>query len=280
MAEETQQEPEALDAEVTEPDPDDPWTPFQHVTEEWMREKYKHPDEALKSLSASRRQQTEAEQRARDLERYVQQMDEWVERQGMQPYQPGQTPQQQPQVGQPGLQQGFNLAAIIRQTEGLIGPDGEIDAERLAAVMEVNNVVQNQMLMQAVAEQMAAAIGTYDQERVNPIATRTAEEHAARELADLEDRFGDDFDAVAEVAERMHNEDPTVQEAGGLKALFGLAYADLQRQRSRLRAMEARGYTIDEGGRPKPPPPRKSQVEMEKDALEAMAHRRGSGGVI
>lgn len=259
---------------TTATDPDtkeqgDPWAGYD--VDEKITTKYKDPSELARAYEASRRQQTAAEQEAAELRKYTEDLQAWYE---------GQAPQQQQGQQPPGLDGGFDLAAIVRQAGSMVDDRGEIDADKLAAVIDVNNHVMMQTVAQMVANQIQTGIKTYDTERVAPVATTVQQQREAQEIADLERTYGDEFSDVQKEAERLHAENPQFRETAGLTALFGAAAAKVHGRAAERRRLEAQGYTIDKTGRPAPPAPKKPVEELELDAMEQFARRGRGAGII
>lgn len=276
MSDETTTTDEAVDEELEATDhPDveaeEEATPKQGSEEWWglfgdeaedLRAKYDDdPAELVKAYRAQRSQATQMAQELAEHRRYVQEREEY-DKQHDQP-----TGQQQS-----GPQPGFDITAMIRQGGSLFDDDGELSAEKLGAIFEVHGAVQTQMIAQAVASEFERRFGEYDQEKVAPYRTQLEEDRAAREIAGLEDVYGERFDDVAGEAVKLRDQYPDL----GITAMFGMAAAALQTREANRRRLESQGFTIDKRGRPAPPKPKLSSDELELQAMEQIGRKNGS----
>jgi len=248
---------------------DDAGSPKQGTEEWWalfgdeaddLREKYADdPAELVKAYRQIKAQTTQQAQELAEFRRYAEEReayDKSLEEKGSGP--------------EGGPQQGFDYPALIRQAGSLFDGEGEIDVDKLAGLFEIHGAVQNQLIAQAVRDELDRREAKFDEEKVAPWRSQAEEDRRAREVSALEDVYGDRFEAVTAEAHKLKDTYPDMS----ITALYGMGAAALQTRDANRRRLEAQGYTIGKGGRPTPPKARLSADEAELAAMEAVGKNK------
>lgn len=233
---------------------DEWWALFGDEADD-LKDKYRGDPAALvQAYRGLRSQSTRMSEELNEFREYAKAREEYDKQQdqgGRQPVQDAPEP-------------SFDYAALTRQGGSFFDSEGELDADKIGGLFQVAETVMRQTIEKAVLAKVINIMGQYDQERVAPLNSQLQEDRDAREIAGLEEIYGDRFDDVTNEALKIREQYPDLSPT----ALYGMASGVLETRNAKRRGLEAQGFTIGRSGRPAPPKPKLSSDELELAAMD------------
>lgn len=239
-------------------DGDDPWAIFGDDAKDLVSKKgWKDPKQVLQSYTEAEKEMTRARQEAAQLRQLLQIVQEQFDSEDSKPQQ-----LQQPQ--QPDYE------ALAEQC---LLPDGTYDVSK---IMSISIALGAQMSYNAAEAKMREYISQFENEKFAPLAEQNERARVAEEIAEQEEIYGANFDAINEIAQELHDNDDSLFERLGVEGLYARAAAVWLRDQQQRAEEESDAYTLSRGSR-RPKAKRQTVEERELEWQEQIARRPNDG---
>lgn len=237
---------------------EDPWAVFGDEAKDLVSKKgWKDPRQVIQSYTEAEKEMTRARQEAAQLRQLLQIVQEQYDAEDSKPQQV-----QQPQ--QPDYE------ALAEQCRL---PDGTYDVSK---IMSISIALGAQMSYNAAEAKMREYLNQFETEKFSPIAEQAERQLVAEQIAEQEDIYGANFDAINEIAQEMHDNDESIFERLGVEGLYARAAAVWLRDQQQKSEEEADAYTLSRGSR-RPKAKRQTVEEREIEWQEQIARRPNDG---